>query len=133
MSTLAELREGLQGRLATIEGLRAHALWPDTVIPPAAIVVPNLVGKDATLGGEQWDTFDVIVAVQATNLAQAQAAMDRYMSRSGADSIQAALEADGTLGGVAQFLVWDGWTEYGQGDINDVPHGIAKGQVRVWH
>lgn len=133
MATLSAVRDGLRDRLATISGLHAHDLWPEPLVTPAAVVVPANVGVDATFSGEQFDTFDLVVVVQAAVLRIAQDALDGYISRSGSGSVQAALEGDQTLGGAAQFLIFDGWQEYGRQDIDDVPYLLARGSVRVWH
>ena len=63
----------------------------------------------------------------------AQDALDPYISRSGAPSIQAALEGDMTLGGNAQFLIFDGWQEYGRNEIDEIQYLQAQASVRVWH
>ena len=133
MSTIGSLRDAIQVRLATITGLHAHDLWPSPIITPAAMVMPANVGLDAVFSGEQFDGFDVVVAVQAANLRIAQDAMDPYISRSGTSSIQVALEGDKTLGGAAQFLIFDGVQEYGISEIDDVPYLIARIGIRVWH
>ena len=133
MSTLATLRDELKVRLATISGLHAHDIWPEPVVTPAAIVLPETVGVDATFSGEQFDTFGIVVIVQASNMRIAQDALDPYISRSGAPSIQAALEGDKALAGAAQFLIFDGWTEYGKAEIDGTDYLQAKGSVRVWH
>ena len=133
MSTIGALRDALQVRLATISGLHAHDVWPSPLITPSAIVMPAGVGLDGVFSGEQFDGFDIVVAVQAANLRIAQDAMDPYISRSGASSVQAALEGDKTLGGAAQFVIFDGWQEYGISEIDDVPYLIARAGLRVWH
>ena len=133
MSTIGAIRDGLQTRLATISGLHAHDIWPEPVITPAAVVLPSNVGVDGVFSGEQFDTYDVVVIVQASTMRIAQDALDPYISRSGASSVQAALEGDGTLAGAAQFLIFDGWTDYGKAEIDGLDYLQAKGQVRVWH
>ena len=53
MAELAAVRDGLKTRLATILGLRAHDVWPDTINAPAALVRPVSDPIQETLSGIQ--------------------------------------------------------------------------------
>lgn len=103
MATLTELRDGLAKRLATIPGLRTSAVVPDQVNPPVAIVsVDSIVYDQAHARGLDEYTFNVTLVGQRISERSAQAAIDAYLAPSGSKSIKAAIEADRTLGGIAQ-------------------------------
>jgi hypothetical protein len=101
--TLEQIMQGIEGRLATIEGLRTNDIAPDQINPPVAIVgVPPVPEYHATM---QMGTF----RVAATVTVLVSAALDRvgqlklagYANPAGSTSIRAAVEADKTLGGLS--------------------------------
>lgn len=118
MATLDQLRSGLKTRLATISGLRATATMPSDVNPPAAAVMPVEGLFDEDFDGNDTYQFDVHVWVSAADLNRAQTAIDAYLSRSGTNSIKAAIDGDPTLGGVADGTKVKGFRDYAQ--ITDV-------------
>jgi hypothetical protein len=98
---------GIQTRLATISGLRAHSEMPGNVNPPAAW--PDLssltVAYDLDMGGSISLTFNVRLALPSSGgLVRAQADLMPYLAASGAQSIKGAIEGDRTLGGTVQTL-----------------------------
>lgn len=96
---IAAVKDGLKTRLATISGLLALDRWPDSVIPPTAIVAPERIIFDNTFGrGGDNSTFVVRVLVGRFEDAAAQDLLDTYCAGSGAASIKTAVEADPTLG-----------------------------------
>ena len=136
MATITAIRTGLQTRLATISGLRAQDVVPDTAIPPAAIIryMGPVDGPYATIGGDSYDEFEITVVVPIVHIAKSEADLDGYRSRSGSSSIQVAIEGDETLAGAvhfAEFAGWDGGTD--MEECNGVEYPAAKCRVRVWH
>lgn len=122
MASVSALREGLKTRLATISGLRAHAIVVGDVVPPAAVVIPGDPGRknsmainyDATMGrGSDDFQFTVLLLVSNKVERVSQDTLDDYLDGSGATSIKAAIEADGTLGGIAHFTNVVGVRDYG--------------------
>ena len=111
MTRLGDLREGLRNRLATINGLASYATVMATPQTPAAAVVPRS-REDLSFDGDCRYRFAIWVYVNPTDLKRAQEQIDRYLSSSGAHSIELAIEADPTLGGVAQNTSVTGWIEY---------------------
>jgi hypothetical protein len=96
------LRAGLSTRLATITGLRTAAYIPDDPMPPMAIVVPQGITYDTTMGrGMDEYEFSILVLGSRVSDRAGQLAMDAYCNPSGSSSIKAAIEADKTLGGSA--------------------------------
>lgn len=99
---IAAVRDGIRTRLATISGLHALDRWPDNVIPPTAIVAPERVLFDNTMGrGGDNATFVVRVLVGRVEDAAAQDLLDTYLAGSGSASVKTAIEADATLGAAA--------------------------------
>jgi hypothetical protein len=104
MGSISDVRNGLKTRLATISGLSAYALVPMTPNLPTALVQPRSIDFDTSMTrGSDRLIFDVtlLVADSITELAQSQ--LDPYLSGSGAQSVKAAIEADQTLGGAADW------------------------------
>lgn len=131
MGTLAAIRTGLQTRLATISGLRAYDVWPDTVNPPAAIVKPKSLGY-LTFGGSKTIGMEIVVAVQLSRLDRGQDTLDPYIDLTGASSIIAAIVADDTLGGAANCVLIGGWRDYDVLKINDVDYMGAILDLEVY-
>ncbi len=134
MADLSGIRDGLRARLATIAGLRAHATWPDQITCPAAIVRPSGMDYHESLSGKCALTFDVLLlaAPIQPGLDRAQKALDGYLDDSGPTSVKAAIEADGTLGGVADDLVVTGWRDYGSLEVNGTDYLGVRIEVQVW-
>lgn len=91
----------------TSSALRTHALLPDQVTAPAAVILPgdpaieyDLVMGDAAHGtGADTLNFIVLVLVSRASERIAQDALDAYMNPTGTASVKTALE--GTLSGAA--------------------------------
>jgi hypothetical protein len=107
-ATVSQIMTGLQGRLATITGLRTSDFLPDNINPPIAIPALDQINYHrASAGGAAVHEITVTVIVGAASERTAQARLDGYLSYSGPSSIRAAIEADPTLGGVASTSVVD--------------------------
>lgn len=133
MATLDQLRSGLKTRLATITGLRPTATYMEDVNPPAAMVLPVSAEFDVDMSADDTYQFDICVFVNGADLNRAQTAIDAYLSRSGANSIKVAIEADPTLGGVADSVKVRGFREYAmKQDVGGRPVLEAKVQVEVY-
>ena len=137
MATLTELRDGLKTRLATISGLHAYAEFPDQVVTPAAIVRPLHGRFRSALSGHPQTAFEILMVVSLPRLDKAQDALDPYLSETGAQSIFAALEADRTLGGVADDILVgtadQDWRDYGGVTLGGVEYLSARIDVLAYH
>ena len=93
MAELAEVRDGLKTRLATITGLRAHDVWPDQVNTPAAMVRPISDPIQETLSGIQSWRFEIVLIGYPAQqgMARGQETLDGYLAASGSQSVAAAL------------------------------------------
>lgn len=105
MATIQQVADAIQGKLATISGLNAYSEAQEMPHSPAAEVVFNGRTRD-TSGGGQLSSFIVDVSVSADDSGW-EAALQRvraYAEETGASSVEAALYADDTLGGVVSWV-----------------------------
>lgn len=115
---VTSIRDGLKTRLATISGLNAYARVPKSINLPAAVVRPNAgsaISFDATMAGGAHDLvflITVLITDQIDELGQKD--LDPYLDSTGTKSVRAAIDADGTLAGVAHFSRVVGVVDYGE-------------------
>ena len=101
MTTLDQVRLGLETRLGTIPGVKAWGIVPDALDPPAIIVPPPTVPSYFGDLDSQWFevTFEVAVLMStATDTNQLQ--LIPFLERSGTQSIFATVMTDTSLGGL---------------------------------
>lgn len=129
MARLGDLRKGLKDRLSTVDGLRVYATMPASPQTPSAAVIPR---NRALHTFDSWQyAFEVWVYVNPSDLVRAQTQIDDYLSEDGPNSIEAAIEGDPTLGGVADSTSVTGWSQYAR--LVDVAGGQLLGaQIDVW-
>jgi len=133
MATLSELRSGIATTLAGISGLRTSSFVPDTVSPPIAIIEPNTINFDVSMGrGLDEFKFKLTVIVGRATDRSAQANLDAYCSSTGATSIKQVLESNRTLGGKCNDLRVTGLSSYGSIQIADTPYLAAEFAVIVY-
>ena len=101
-STVANIRGGLATQLK-VGSLYTHSTWPGIPTKPCVIVQRCEPEFDQTLGPSTVVRYSVELAVLclATALIDAQVELDTYLSPTGTASLHAAIQADPTLGGVA--------------------------------
>ena len=133
MASLTAIRAGLAGRLATIPGLNTHYVWPSTITPPAAIILPIAGDYKRTMGGTDtlW-TFAITVIVKLGTFESGQDNLDAYLDASGASSIVAAILAEPTLSGVADDVMRVAFTEYADRPVKGVNYMSGTIEVDVW-
>ncbi len=134
MASLSAIRTGLKTRLATITGLKAHDVWPDTVNCPAALVRPTSWDYRQSIGDNNRITFEVVVLAASlqNGLARAQEQLDPFLDDVGKSSIKAALEGDKTLSSSATTLNVVRATDYGSLVVGDIEYMGARFEVEVW-
>lgn len=130
--SVSAIRTGLATRLATISGLRSSSFVPDNPTPPIAVVVPERVDFDSTMGrGLDSLAFNIVVIAQRASERGAQAVLDGYCSSIGSSSVKAAIEGDRTLGGAAQDCRVITMSNYGPLLIGETTYLAATFQVTV--
>lgn len=107
-ASIPELSAALETALQTIDGLNTSSFLKDAFSTPAAAIGIEEMEYHSTFGnGIVTHTFLVHVIVGRQSDLAATQLLDSYMAQAGADpaSIQGALEADQTLGGIAAGVV----------------------------
>lgn len=159
MASLGTLRDELQTRLQTINGLNAHDVWPDDISSPAAIVTPaspavaevanrsvpgmrasELIGAspaveyERTVAGPATNyRFDIhLLVAKGTDGVAAQDTLDAYVSDTGASSVPAAILGDTALNGAADDLRVVRCRFYGARTVESTAYYGAILEVEVW-
>ncbi len=103
-ATLAQIREGLRVRLATIPRVQTSAYMLDQPVTPTLQVMgPDETTYDLAMqrGLDMWRI--VIQGYQGSPAdIGAQVALDEWLAPSGTNSVKAVINADHTLGGLVQ-------------------------------
>lgn len=102
MTTLVQVRDGLEARLRTISGLRVYDYIPDNVAGyPAAVVFPptNADYSNFLANGNFTVEFIVVLLVPSV-VDRKQLDLYALLDKEGASSVFAAVEADRSLGGL---------------------------------
>lgn len=121
-ATASQIVDALKIRLATISGLRAFSFQPSQLNPPIAYPIITQVRYHGAMGGGMV-IYEVTVYLIVGRYSdeRAIADLDDYLAFNGPKSLRAALEADQTLGGVAQNIVVSSST-----DISSVQQADAE-------
>lgn len=130
---IAEIRDALKGRLATIDGLRCHDTVPKQVVVPAAVVTPAdpFITYDVAMGAIHDLTFSVVLVVSDAWTRTAQDALDAYIDPTGAQSVYKAFEDDPTLGGLVADVAVRSVGNYGAITWGDVQYLGCEFTVEV--
>jgi hypothetical protein len=90
------IRDALAARVAAVIP-RTHATVPDSVNPPAAVLmpVPGVFSTDVSMDGAQDLSFVVLVLVQKVSDRSSQDALADYLS-TGADDVRAVIDSGAT-------------------------------------
>lgn len=132
MASLSAIRTGLKDRLTTIPGLKAYAEAPGTVMVPCAMVLPGPIDFDQSMArGADLFVFEVRLLVGRPVDKLAQEHLDIYLAGSGESSVKAAIEGDGTLGGVADWARVVAVLSYGDIEHSGLPYLGARFRVEV--
>ena len=130
---LSEIRDAMGTALGAVPNLRVRPLIPALVTPPMAVVQPQQIEYDLNArNGVNRYTFTVTVFVTKADDRSAQLRVDPFVEPTGAGSVKAALEADRTLGGVADTLRVTNVSNYSSTDANDVLYLAVDFEVEVY-
>ncbi|HEY7821844.1 MAG TPA: hypothetical protein VIG24_03365 [Acidimicrobiia bacterium] len=130
MASVSALRTALASSMSAIPGLRTSSTVPDNPRPPIAVVMPERIAYDlnARRGADTF-YFTVILIVSRADDRSAQNSLDGYLT--GATSVKAAIEADRTLGGVANTVRVTEMTNYASLPVGEVLYLSAQFTVEV--
>jgi hypothetical protein len=131
-TSLAELRAGLGTALASVEGLAVHETIGGVYTPPFAVVlIREIPSYRETFGrtGNIALPFSVMLFVARADDQVAQTNLDEFVDWVGEVSVPQALEADGTLGGVAESTYVDSFRLLGAEEV--ASYGYLGGEFTV--
>lgn len=138
LATLAQIRAGLNTRLATITGLQTYAYRPGVPTAPCAFVngVRDVeYHQTMQTGLVTWPMSVWVLVSAAPPSAEAQADLDEYISPTGTNSIKTAIEG-GVTGQTLSGIVADVVVESCSGEsilvLEDGAYFGAEFLVRVW-
>lgn len=137
MVSLSAVRTGLATRLAAVTTFRqTYPTWPDQVVFPCAIVMPQAANWREALAGAPMFVMEVTILMcpwEDRGPGRAQDALDAILDDGGAQSVHAAIRADKTLGGAVDTCDVEGFTDYGPLEIMNGVHYLGcKLLVSVW-
>ena len=116
---MLQLMDAFEAKLDAL-GLRAVAISPGQINPPAAIVgLPPIPQYRATFGrGTVYITGWPIIVLTSSQVDRVgQRKLAEYASWTGANSVPLALEADKTLGGLVDDLMVDSFQPLGLEEV----------------
>jgi hypothetical protein len=120
VATIAAMRAAIKASLVGITGVTWYDVQPGQVVLPAGIVRRQLTNYGVDFDGSDDHMFAVSIYVPLTEVGTAQTTLDALLSTSGARSVKAALEVDGTYGGVVQFANVERVAEEGIAELSGV-------------
>jgi len=131
--SVAGIRDGLATNLSTIVGLRTFATLPENPNPPIAVISPQTISYDASMGrGLDTYNFTITVIIGRADGRSAQDKLDTYVASSGSSSIKVAVESDRKLGGACKDLRVTAMNSYGSLPIGEVQYLAAEFDVVVY-
>jgi hypothetical protein len=131
-TTLRELRGGLGAALESIEGLAVHETIGGTYNPPFAVVLLREIASYRETFGRTGNIsiqFNVLVFVARADDQLAQTNLDEYVDWVGDLSVPQHLEADKTMGGVAEHVYVDSFRLLGAEEV--AGYGYLGGEFLV--
>lgn len=132
MAAPSTVKAGLKTRIETITGLTGYDKPGGTLVLPAALILSGPIVFDETMArGSDLLTFEVLLLVAEPTAELAAEDLDPYLNGSGATSVKAALESDGTAITGVDFVNVPQVTEYGDVQYAGKQYLGARFQVEV--
>jgi hypothetical protein len=128
VGTLSQVRAALADTIGNVPGLRASPQFTAVVSPPCAVVLPapEFIHYGETSDGALEYMFEVILLVSESDDRAAQNLLDGYLSAGGPASVPAAILADPSLDGTADYCVVTRALRYGFLDWAGVSYLSAR-------
>jgi hypothetical protein len=123
MTTILQVMEGIETRLATVTGLVfVSEIRPGQIVTPAGVVgVPPIDNYHLSMRNGTMDlTVPVLVLTSAASDYVGERALAAYANPSGSSSIKAAIETDRTLGGVVDDCYVQSFAPLGIDEVNTI-------------
>lgn len=133
MASICALRRGLEAQLKNIKGLRVVPHSPERISVPAAAIEVSSIDYDQTFGKRLHEyPFTVRVYTSRADDKAGQDRLDAFLDPTGDVSVKAAIEADTSLGGVAETCRVTGVDNYGVYEVAGTNYYGAEFAVSVW-
>lgn len=132
MADISALVAGLATRLKTISGLHVYTRRPFTIDAPAAVFSLEQIDFDTTMSRGSDDIMFLATLFTQMGSDRGEDQLYAYMARSGALSINDAIDGDTTLGGLAMYAAVTrvrapGIANFGGSDFYGVAFEIVVG------
>lgn len=124
-------RRALADALRAVPGLRCHPRMPDTIAPPAAVVLRRETRYNPAVDVGADLTLAVRLYLSISNAEGSQDKLDDYLAPAGTLSLRAAIDADPTLGGTVQWATATGAEAEGLVDVKGMDYISADLIVEV--
>ncbi|HMI48898.1 MAG TPA: hypothetical protein VK481_09535 [Gemmatimonadaceae bacterium] len=98
MATVAEIASGIADVAENVIGLRAFDYVPDSINPPAAILILGEITEETFGYGSMEVPFDLVVLVSRTTARVGQGSLYEYASHTGDKSLWLAIANNKSLG-----------------------------------
>lgn len=135
MSTVSQIRTGLVTALSTISGLNTYSAEPGQITPPAAIVITPSIEYHRSFNSTsalKSYTFRIYVLVAQGLLDEAAHTLDTFADPGSSTSVRAAIEADPTLGGVADSLIVESFRPLNSEEVASLQYWGGEFSVTVY-
>lgn len=136
-TSIAQIRDGIQDRLeAGLTTIHAYdvASGSERLSAPVVIVFPAPGGGRASAGGRYTRRFVVEVHCPLTmGLARAQDVLDNLIDDASTTNVEDVIEADKTLGGIAESTRVDEFEAYGFSELNGQDTLMLRIPLEVMH
>lgn len=120
--SILAIMQGIETRLETISGLQVFYYSPGSITPPTAIIgLPSIPNYFLTFGRGHWSISPTVtVLVSAAMDKTGQEALAAYANHTGSLSIAAAIDGDGTLGGIVEYCNVTDFRPLGMEEVGQV-------------
>ena len=125
------IRAGLKNALSDLHGVQVYDSPAETAVLPAVVVGSFRRDGMATFDPTQTITVDLLLLASRKNVDQYDV-LDRMCESTGVMSVQAKLEADGSLGGAVSDLRVVSVEQAGTVEVDGEPQFGAVVTVEVW-
>ncbi len=133
---VASIRTALANAVNGISGLQRWAFIPGSLVAPAWVAGEVTIDYDRTFRGGGAGLTEMVVKGRlyagTADTPSGQAALDAYLTPSGATSIKAAIEADLTLAGTVRTLRVERVHSYATYTVGGIDYYGAQFDIRVW-
>jgi hypothetical protein len=137
-ATLTEITEAVAATLRTIDDVYVHDAWEgDTQLPALIVLAPSVPNYRETFGattGPRSLELEVLALAAPSDQSQllyAQRTLHELADWTGTKSVNAAINADPTLGSVVAQCFVDSFDRLGTEDVHSVGHWAGLFRLKI--